>query len=1021
MLCVSAASAAAFVDQSGCHGWRCCAMVARRVPLALMMCIALVACCAVAAVELPTEPVPAVHPYPNGPLFTLSIPDVPRLRARLATSWYGALATRALDDAARARLGGFIDQGADLTGIDLRGLLPHLTAITASLQTEVAFRIDLDAPAAPMLLGVPAAAERDRRRAEGIIATDVAAISRLRLGQVDTYQMVPVMARVPAQPDGDGVVIARSRTFWGEDPVDGVRIVAQGATLLGGGLGAEPAQGGAGDADLQLTADLAALVASLGIPGAEAMLRASGATEVAATVSLASGRSSETIRLPGAHLPLRALDTAVLEAEVPADALTLSAVGLDGPALAALAVRAASADPLAVTAWGPDTAILAEVDGPAWVAIVPALPLPDMVLAIPAGPGLDARLRAAWPDDGGSIDAARQAPVKVTPKWIGAPIWIRRSARAWLISTEEHLLTRLGNPGLAGRLRTQHGLPAGALGLALQANQAILHRLGALVPLARAALSLHAISGGELPLPFLDGLDAVTAGALLDVLERAALAPQVPTTLAWVETDGGGAVLRGHDLVIGAGVLPTAALLVAAAPQIARDNTIGWSPLIAALLVANQGDEARVPALLAWRRELGGMPAVTEQLLTLAAGSPSAEMRAQASAALPGAQPDADPAALLPWLRAGLADTQAKARRGAVRGLGGALAVALTRKDGPGDAVMAAFLATLVDPRPEVRTEAAHQALILAKAVRERKHSEAMIAAFDELIIARATNETQSRARAWVLRALPPHGGPRALAAVQAALATADAVVRDAALATAGTALDGDAPAALVAAIVALRGDRSALELEPYTVGNAALLALCRLRGPDADAALLAELQAAPQADAGPISQPVHGAAGRINAAAALVERLQPAGLAAAAAIIAECEHMPAPNWTSDLAPLTGALGGSRSDGSEALLVRLLSCPDRMVAQYAAMALQRHAQIRPLSGATIAALDVCVAAPGAWARIAARRLLDRTALTAEQRTVLAAKVAAANAAFGPNAFLNYQPPPPVIKPGADDF
>ncbi len=971
------------------------------------------------------QAVPAPQPYPTGPLLTLSIPDIPRLRAHLAASWYGALAARALDDAARARLDGFIDQGADLTGIDLRGLLAHLAASTVGVHQEVAFRVDLDGPAAPLLQGVPAALERDRQRADRIIAQDLAAFARMRLGQTDDYQVVQVPERVPAQVDGDGVVLGRTRTYWGAAAQDGVRVVAQGAALLGGGRPVELSP--AAVDDVVVTADVASLSASLGIPGAAAFVRASGMGEAHGTLGLESGRSIETLRLPGAHLPLRELDTAVLEAEVPATALALSAIGLDGPALVALAERATAADPLAAAAWGTGAAILAEEDGPAWLAITPGLPQPDVVIAIPAGPALDAWLRATWPDAGEKLDAARAAPVGISPAWPGMPLWIRRSARAWLVATDEHVLVSLGNPGLAARLRTQHGVPAGALAIALQANQAILHRVGALVPLARAAIGLHALSGADLPLPFLDGVGAADAGAILDALAGAAQGPQVPTTLAWLEADAAGTVLHGRDLVVGAGVLPTMALLATAVPQVFPDATVQRHPLVAALLIANLAvnqDEQRLGDYFASRRAEGGMPAILEQVRALATGSPFAAMRGAALAALPAAS-DRHEARLAQWLRSGLADAQDDAACGAVRGLGAALAAGLGRDGADVAEVLAAFLGALGDPRPRVRIEAAHQARVLCARLRDRKRP--VPAALDEAILDRAGSEEDARARAWLLRALPPGRDARVLAAVLRGLGAADAEVRAAALAGAGAVAPGAAPSALVDAVVALRADRAALDDEPYTVGNAARQALGRLRGPDADAALVAELQDAPPPDAGPVFAPCHGTVWRIRAATALLERGHPAGLVAATAVVAEREHASEPDSTNDLDPLATALGASPADGTEALLVRLLAAPDRLVARSAALGLAGRARRRPVAQATIAALTTCVAGPGAWTRVEARRLLDRTTLTDGQRTALAANVAAATATYGPQAFLGYRSPPPpppqqpVAKPGADDF
>ncbi|MBA3939463.1 MAG: hypothetical protein H0X38_18595, partial [Planctomycetes bacterium] len=258
-------------------------------------------------------------------------------------------------------------------------------------------------------------------------------------------------------------------------------------------------------------------------------------------------------------------------------------------------------------------------------------------------------------------------------------------------------------------------------------------------------------------------------------------------------------------------------------------------------------------------------------------------------------------------------------------------------------------------------------------------------------------------------------------------LGNADPALRAAALEAVGSTAAGDAPAALVAAVVALRADPAVLDDDPYTVGNAARNALAHLSGAEATTTLVAELQDAPPPDAGPAFSPCRGAAWRIRAAAALLERAYPDGLSAAAALVAAREKVAGADYANDLEPLITALGASHGEGTEGLLVRLLAAPDRLDARLAVLALQVHAQHQPLAETTIAALDACVRGPGAWSRIAARSLLDRTALSKAARAALAASVVAAVVTYGPKAFFDYQSPSPpapqqpVAKPGADDF
>lgn len=977
---------------------------------------------------------PVAQPFPEGPLLTVSVPDVAAMRAHFAASWYGALWAQPSNAPVRDRLAELITYGEQISGVSLNELGAHLRSLELDVTQTACLRLGLDRDAAPLLVGVAAAAERDRRTADAQYALFADFYARQRLGQTVRAPEWP-MPIVPCQPSDDHVVVGRSRTVWCQHTDNGFALAARGSDLLLGvpaSLAATPSTAQTG-ADVLLSADLPAWGDALGIPGCGDALRLAGFGRADGRLSVVDGRSQEELSMPGAAPPLRAVDTAVLEAEVPATALAISAVGIDGTALAALARRVAHADPLAARFLAGSQAALRGVDGTAWLAVLPGAPYPDVAIAIPATTEVDAWLYKLLPNDRHALDAAHGGDALLTPAWPGLSMHVRRTPRAWLIATGD-VLDHLGNPGLAQRLGTVHGIPAQACAFALQANQEILQRISAAAGLANLALQVGALTGHgiELPPPFSrrDPIIAMTA------LQQVAGAATAPTTVAWLESGKDGVTLHGRDLLAGLCVLPTGGLAAATVlPMVVQDWSAQFHPLIVSLMLASVVGMIQLDETVALDSRAGRLPAAPWQLQAIARAHPIPLARACALELLSLVPPAGGSAVSLPWWRAGLSDPHPEIRRGAMRGL--CYALLLSEKK-PGDRSAPLMVGLISDALrgtdPALRLEAASCLGQPGQALRVQlgyswKRPEALL----EPLLAAALTAAQDRQHpeelSALLRALGGYTDARIVPVLRAALDHADAGVRSAAIYGLAEDPDRAADAEMIARLAGLRADPSPIPQSPWTLGNQARQTLFTMKGSAATAAIAAELDVPAPPTAGPEPWTMASGMWMPEIVGALVQRDHPGALTRAAAMIEASEHLPPERIfeASWLMPLAQGLSAVTSPESEALLTRLIGSPDCYVSGVAAMGLDNQARHHALAEPSVAALIRALTMHEDWGRCAARRALDKTRLTDLQRLAAGRKISEAQTAFGADAFAGYEPPKapepkvPTRPIGADDF
>lgn len=208
-----------------------------------------------------------------------------------------------------------------------------------------------------------------------------------------------------------------------------------------------PAAGG----DLVLLGHLPAWTRLLAAERASAWTRLLGAwslERVQVTVDLADGRYADRTLLPGARLPVRAIDSMAL-AGVPADGLGILAIGVDGAALAQqiqVVLSAAGSDPQTIEQQlqegyevGLD-ALAKALDGTVSLSWHGSIEHPDILCGVPAGPLLK-NLLVRWlekvqPEQGAALaETAHEQPVPFW--WPGAgPLFVRlANGRLWLSSS----------------------------------------------------------------------------------------------------------------------------------------------------------------------------------------------------------------------------------------------------------------------------------------------------------------------------------------------------------------------------------------------------------------------------------------------------------------------------------------------------------------------------------------------------------------------------------------------------------
>ena len=340
------------------------------------------------------------------------------------------------------------------------------------------------------------------------------------------------------------------------------------------------------DADFWATVDVEAMCRAYASDEASAVTNAFGLGTLDYTMVLGAEGAREITRIHGAQLPLAALDVAALAA-LPADAILVDALGIDGAqldaqlaALAKTSARIAYDIAVAETACkdrglGSPHALLRSIAGTAAIAVTSGSPFPGMTLMVPASPELDRLLDQLASESGFPLAQARGQALTI-PLKIPVPITVqvRRTATHWVVSTDALLLERLAadaKPTDGFDAKAKIALALGGQGearaLLWQDNQAVAR-------LAQAGVTLASVGqrrgrGGD-------------QAQLMQEIARAlgAAAPKLEATVGALVVDAEGATLRGRNLVmqtvivaIGAGVaLPKIVQMRAAALRTESGN-----------------------------------------------------------------------------------------------------------------------------------------------------------------------------------------------------------------------------------------------------------------------------------------------------------------------------------------------------------------------------------------------------------------------------------------------------------------
>lgn len=989
------------------------------------------------------EPLP--QPYPDGPLLTVSIPDAVRLRTHVTASWYGMLWASPAAEPLRRRMMELTSEAEALTGIAWSAAVTGSTRIDLVTGGRTALRLTSATAVAPLLAGVDAAIAADGQRvraAQVALKAWMLRADRRPFGVRDDKDQTPeLMPWVPVVRDQSGIVIAQPRSVWGQHRHDddrGWRVLDEAQALTLSHPADVPAKlpdhlPGAAGHDLAFALDVAAYADATGIPGLGQALRLAGVSQAAGVIDLAGGRSSETVTIAGARLSLRRVDTTVLEAEVPAQALALTAVGIDGKALAGICARVAAEEPGLAPLDGPLLDVLEGIDGTAWLAVVPGTPLPDLVLAVPANVAVDVWLAHRFGDAATVFDVARRQVVTLDSQpGLPTTLALRRTPRAWLIATDAAVLERLGNPGLAKRLAGEHAIPATALALSVQANQPILQRLGVYALAAQVWLATQTAkedvpprirTGGEREEPTFTRRQLGDLRLLAKALPGIVGGAQAPTTVGYLMADDRGATIHGRDLLAGLAVAPLGiATYVELLPVLLPGWTAGHHHLVASIWKVSSFlwvDSEPVGA--GWGRLVGGFPDATAQIRALALRAPDPGVRGQALLLLAGTgSDDGMPATGLDWWQRGLADSRSAARAGALQGLGRIL-------DRPGALLLVTGAFAHADPltRAGAYRVIAERARTYRQAKRYQRSVPVILPAVVDALLAADAADHDPQALAALMPALAGYDDPRTVAALVRRVADPSPVVAVAALEALG-----ETPAiamhqdAALAAVRRLRDDQTRSGEYGWTIGNRARGVLhAHLTGADAEALIASDLDLP---DPPVTSVSVYDVTPRQRALSVLIQRGNAAALARVEAELARTADDTTYFWV-----LVSALGQCPVAAvAEPLLVRLLvdpALPQGRRFQVTA-GITARANKGALAAETIAALTATCLSDVAHARRMARQTLDRQKLTPEQAQAFTAAIQQAMKQFGDQAFPGYRPPkppepppPPPVKAGADDF
>ncbi len=263
---------------------------------------------------------------------------------------------------------------------------------------------------------------------------------------------------------------------------------------------------GPATADLRIAVDLPAIAGSLPPESTApylAVLGALGLSRIEAEATAVPEGVREQMRAIGARLPLRAIDPAAL-AGFPAKPVGIAAVGIDGKALVrtvhAIATAVGGEAELArgdaplrqIVGMGLDE-VLESFDGTTVFATTPGVPIPGMVLSLPASAKSDqlvaGLLAMLTRQDGAQLVADARTQLVAVPLPPGTPVMLslRRTATRWILGTDQIVLMDLaGDKPAPFPLAETWPKSAGAAGLAWGDTRAQVQMIAGFLPMALA-------------------------------------------------------------------------------------------------------------------------------------------------------------------------------------------------------------------------------------------------------------------------------------------------------------------------------------------------------------------------------------------------------------------------------------------------------------------------------------------------------------------------------------------------------
>jgi hypothetical protein len=292
------------------------------------------------------------------------------------------------------------------------------------------------------------------------------------------------------------------------------------------------------------------------------------AKQCTATIAFQEKNSHETLSMPYALSALTPLDWSRCAAALPENAWSVNACSVDGAALSAWILAQHQHTPK-WTISHEFVQLIAHITGPVWFAVTDGLPLPDVVVGIPANPALDDTLNLFFTAQ--QIQHARKKTQSIKIK--RSPIkelFIKRSETTWYISTGEAALTALGNTTIPAP-------PNDALIYGWQDNKRILHSLA--LKLGAASVALNAqlfMSKKNDEKPMLDQqLSLITKAA-----RWCTAFEQNAETSSWhAQRDGESCVFTGQNATLALTHLPQLLgaaryILPACVPELAVHSTV---------------------------------------------------------------------------------------------------------------------------------------------------------------------------------------------------------------------------------------------------------------------------------------------------------------------------------------------------------------------------------------------------------------------------------------------------------------